>query len=264
MRSALTCAFVALLALSTSLAARADLKEIKARGTLKVLTGFDEQPELYSFASTGEPGFEREIVEGFARLNRIQVESVKVTNFDEIIPMLNRGEGDLITGIIDTPLRRQSIAFSVEILPSRHAVLTRKPSKVIGTLDELRKARVGVIPGTSWEAEAVAAGVPRANLLPMAGMKELLGDMKTGKVQATVMALSDATLAVRRDPALQIGLFLGEPGHSAFGVRKQDTELRRALDSYISSLRKGQSYSRLIVKYFGNDALRVLGRARAE
>ena len=264
MRSALPGAFLALVALCSPGAARADLKEIAARGTLKVLTGFDEQPELYSFSATGEPGFEREIVEGFARLHRLKVESVQVTNFDEIITLLNRGEGDLITGMIDTPARRQSIDFTVEVLPSRHAVLTRKPAPVIATLDEFRKARVGVIPGTSWEAEAVAAGVPRGNLLPMAGMKELLADLKAGKAQATVMAFADATLAVRRDPALQIGLFLGAPGHSSFGVRKQDPELRRALDAYITTLRKGASYSRFIVKYFGNDALRVLGRARQQ
>ena len=264
MRSALVSALLALVATSSSSPARADLKEITARGTLKVLTSFGEQPEIFSFASTGEPGFEREIVEGFARLHRLKMESVEVKNFDEIIAALTRGDGDLITGIIDTPARRQSIDFTVEVLPSRHAVVTRKPHKVITSLDEFRKVKVGVIPGTTWEAETVAAGVPRANLVPMADMDTLLADLKSGKVQATVMAISDGTLAVRRDPALQIGLFVGEAGHSAFAVRKKDPELRRALDSYLTSLRKGQSYSRLIVKYFGNDALRVLGRARAK
>jgi ABC-type amino acid transport substrate-binding protein len=253
---------LALVAMWPPCLVRADLKEITARGTLKVLTSLGEQPEIFSFAATGEPGFEREILEGFARLHRVKLESVQVKSFDEIIGALNKGDGDLITGIIDTPARRQAIDFTVAVLPSRHAVLTRKPFKLVETLDEFRKARVGVIPGTTWEAETVAAGVPRANLVPMADMNALLAELKSGKVQATVMALSDGTLAVRRDPALQIGLFLGAPGHSAFAVRKQDPELRRALDSYLTSLRKGTSYSRLIVKYFGNDALRVLGRVR--
>jgi ABC-type amino acid transport substrate-binding protein len=257
-------ALLALVAILRPSIAGADLKEIVARGSLKVLTGFDEQPELYSFAKAGEPGFEREIVEGFARLHRIQVESVPVTNFDEIIAMLNRGEGDLITGFVDTAGRRQSVAFTEEVLPSRHAVLTREPSPVIRNLEEFRKARVGVLPGTSWEAEAVAAGVPRSNLVPFTDMKELLAQLKNGQVQATVMAVSDATLAVRRDAALQLGLFLGAPGHSAFGVRKKDPELLRTLNDYLANLRKGASYSRLVVKYFGRDALRVLGRARKE
>jgi ABC-type amino acid transport substrate-binding protein len=264
MPRSLTYVLLTLVAVLPPSLARADLKEIVARGSLRVLTGFDEQPELYSFAQTGEPGFEREIIEGFARLHRIKVESVPVTNFDEIIAMLNRGDGDLITGFIDTPVRRQSVAFTAEILPSRHAVLTRKPSAVIRTLEEFRKARVGVLPGTSWETEAVAAGVPRSNLIPFTDMKDLLTQLKSGGVQATVMAVSDATLAVRRDPALQLGLFLGAPGHSAFGIRKKDPELLRAFDDYLANLRKSATYSRLVVKYFGNDALRVLGRARKE
>jgi len=77
--------------------------------------------------------------------------------------------------------------------------------------------------------------------------------------------LRDADTAMYRAKAL------GKACHVVFEQRMRDhavvrlnleTELRRALDSYLTSLRKGTSYSRLIVKYFGNDALRVLGRAR--
>ena len=243
----------------------ADLREVVQRGTLKVLVASDEQPELFSFKAAGEPGFERELIEGFGRLHRVKVDIVPVANFDEIIAMLNHGEGDLITGITDTVPRRKSVDFTVEVLPSRHAVLTRKPYKVIKTLSELRReTKVGTIPGTSWEEAALAAGVPKASLVPAADLKALLAMMKEGRVKSAVMSLSDMTLAIRRDPALQAGLFLGTPGHAAFAVRKADTDLRRALDEYLTDTKRSQSYSRLVVKYFGNDALKILGRARKQ
>lgn len=243
----------------------ADLKDITQRGTLRILVASDEQPELFSFQTTGEPGFERELVEGFARLTRVKPQIIQVASFDDIIPMLNRGEGDVITGITDTVARRKHVDFTVEVLPSRHAVLTRKPYKVIKTLAELRKeTKLATIPGTSWEEAALQAGVPRSNLVPAADLKALLILLKEGKAKSAVMSLSDMTLAIRRDPALQAGLFLGTPGHAAFAVRKSDPELRRALDAYLTSTKKSQTYSRLIVKYFGSDALKILGRARKQ
>jgi ABC-type amino acid transport substrate-binding protein len=67
---------------------------------------------------------------------------------------------------------------------------------------------------------------------------------------------------MRKDPDLQAGLLLGAPGHAAFAVRKDAPELQRALDDYLGNLRKTGSWSRLVVKYFGNDALAILGRAK--
>jgi ABC-type amino acid transport substrate-binding protein len=43
-------------------------------------------------------------------------------------------------------------------------------------------------------------------------------------------------------------------------VRKPDTKLRAELDAYLENLRSGASWNRLIVKYFGEKALTVLGR----
>jgi hypothetical protein len=58
-------AFVLLLAL-TGGAPAADLSEIKAAGGWRVLVSADEVPEMFSFADGPAPGFEREILEGFA------------------------------------------------------------------------------------------------------------------------------------------------------------------------------------------------------
>ena len=74
------------------------------------------------------------------------------------------------------------------------------------------------------------------------------------------MSVADLILSLRRDPDLQAGLLLGEPGSSAWGLRKEDTQLKAALNEYLRAFRQGPSWSRLVVKYFGDDALAVLGR----
>jgi ABC-type amino acid transport substrate-binding protein len=49
---------------------------------------------------------------------------------------------------------------------------------------------------------------------------------------------------------------------SAWAVRKGNPELREALDGYLAELRRGPNWSRLLVKYFGDDAPTILGRPR--
>jgi len=42
--------------------------------------------------------------------------------------------------------------------------------------------------------------------------------------------------------------------------RRTASELLAALNEYVSNVRAGPSWSRLVVKYFGDHALRALGR----
>jgi hypothetical protein len=43
-------------------------------------------------------------------------------------------------------------------------------------------------------------------------------------------------------------------------VRKSNPDLRQALDAYLADLRRSAGWSRLLVEYFGDDALTALGR----
>lgn len=252
---------VAALALAPRPAAPADLKEIEARGTLRVLTSVDEEPEMFNFGGSGEPGFEREMIEGFAKLHHLKIESVSVARFEDIIPRLLKGEGDTITGIIDTEARRKLIDFTVEVFPARHVVVTYKPHKALNTIEELKQEKVGVVKGTSWAAAVTTAGVPASQVQAFPDRVALLEALRSDKITATAMSLSDLTLAMRRQPMLQPGMFLGTPSSAGWGVSKSDTALKAALNEYLSDARRGQTWSRLVVKYFGQDALGVLGRA---
>jgi len=255
-------AIAALLAAALPAAAAPDLPEMKSRGSLRVLVAADEYPAWFSFAATGDPGLERELIEGFARLHRMTLDPVPVTHFEDVIPMLQKGQGDVILGINDTEARRKVIDFTHEVLPSRHVVVTRKPRRPVETVEAFRGERVGLQTGTSWEQSALDAGVPAARIEKIPDFTAVLEALRTGKITATVMSLSDFTLSVRQDPDLQAGVFLGPPGSAAWGVRKSDRELLAALDEYVDSVRKTATWSRLVVKYFGEESLRVLGRAR--
>ena len=253
------CLGVALAAASTT---HADFAEIKAHGVLRVLASSDESPAWFAVAPAAAPGFEREVLEGFARLHRLRIEVVPVEVWGEAIPDLIKGRGDVIAGINDTPARREQIAFTSELVPSRHVVVTRKPYRVVGSVPELRKERVGVVTGTTWAEAVTAAGVPAAQVRTFPDNASCLEALRDGSVTATVMDVVDFLLDRRTQPELQDGAVVGSAVSGAWGVRKSDPQLRRELDAYLDNLKKTPTWSRLIVQYFGGDAMRVLGRSR--
>ena len=86
--------------------------------------------------------------------------------------------------------------------------------------------------------------------------------LRRGAVDAMVLPISEFAVASRQTQGLTAGTTVGPRGKVAWAVRKSDGALRQALDDYLTNLRRGPSWSRLIVKYFGDQALQVLGRER--
>jgi peptidoglycan lytic transglycosylase F len=249
--------------LATALPA-ADLPAPSFPNRLRVLVSSDEMPEVFSFQGGDNPGFERELLEGFARARKLEMQVVQVKNWEQIIPMLLKGEGDIIVGIVDTEARRKRISFTKEIYPVRHVVVTRQPTPAVASVAELRTLRVGVIPGTTWAEAAAEAGVPASNQVPCADLNESLDALRKGRVTATVVAVFDYALARKHDPALEAGIFLGARGTAAWAVRKEEGALRAALDDYLEALFHSPAHGRLAVKYFSEEALSLIRRARKD
>jgi ABC-type amino acid transport substrate-binding protein len=242
------------------LAAAADLAGIKARGSLRVLAAADEDPVWFSLRAGQSPGFEREVLEGFARMHKLRFEAVPIVRWEEAIPMLLRQDGDVVGGMSVTPERRQRVDFSVELLPAPSIVVTRRPRAPVRTLAELRAARVAIVPNTTWAEALERAGVPLARALRVADISAAVEAIQTGHADATVTGVVDFLLQRRKHRDLEAGLALGEALSSAWAVRKGSPALRQALDVYLAELRRSPNWSRLLVKYFGDDAPAILGR----
>jgi ABC-type amino acid transport substrate-binding protein len=230
--------------------------------TLRVLVATDEMPEMFSLEPGADPGFERELLEGFCRIHGLGFEVVPVRDFDEMIPLLLRGEGDVVAGIVDTPSRRNRIAFTSEVFPLRHMAVSRRPGEPVPDAEALQDLRVGVIPGTSWEEAVAEAGVPADMRVSFRDAQALLAGLRQGTVDAVVMALLDFSLARKRDPALLAGAFVGPRASAAFGVRPGDRALLKALDRYLDGMRQARYH--LMFKYLDEDSLSLIALARRE
>jgi ABC-type amino acid transport substrate-binding protein len=251
------------LATSVQPATTAEPLPVGKRGTLKVLV-FPEpdRPEFFS-TDAKTPGFEREILEGFAKAHKVGLETVTVPKWDSLVPEMDEGKGDIIAGhFTETEDRRAHVAFTDGLLPTRSVVITRKPRAAVTTLKQLQQEKIGAVKGSAVLDDLLAAGVPRANIDDSVTPNNMLDSLRAGKVTALVRSVPLAVLSQRDDPEIQLGMFLGAGSHFAFGVRKGDIPLLEALNNHIELLHQTGQWNRLVVKYFGANAVDILKKAQ--
>jgi membrane-bound lytic murein transglycosylase F len=249
-------------ALLEAAGAAADMADVKARGTLRVLGVVRNQADDF-LSQTPGVGFDREVLEGFCNLHGLKLEVVPLRNWGDLIPALLQGRGDLIAGRFNvTPARLERIAFTAEVFPSRHVVMTRRPHRVVSSMEALREERVGTVKGTSMAEAVAAAGVPPARVDDSIVTGTLPEALRAGRVTAVVLGVENAISAQRADPEIQLGAFVGPSSSLAYGLRREDAALLAALNEYIGNLRRTPTWNRLVVKYFGAAAPEVLRKAR--
>ncbi|HET9316424.1 MAG TPA: transporter substrate-binding domain-containing protein [Vicinamibacteria bacterium] len=243
------------------LAGAADLEQVRARGALRVIVAADESAETFALTPGPDPGFERELIESFARVQGVPVEVVTAQGYADRIPMLLKGDGDVIVAIFDTEDRRRQVDFTAEVMPTHNVAVNLKPAAAVSDIAALKALpAIGAIKGAKPAEAASAAGVAASALRLFETRDGLLQALRAKQVAAVVLPVSELALAAREFPDLQAGVTVGAPGRVAWAVRKEDAALRAALDEHLLSVRRGATWSRLIVKYFGDQVLAVLGR----
>ena len=133
------------------------------RGPLRVLAYPEkDRPEFFSVDPKQSPGFEREILDGFARAQKLQIEIVVVPKWEALMPSLEEGKGDIVAShFTETEERRAHVDFTHALLPTRSVVVTRRPSPMITTLKQLQATeKIGAVRSAATFEDLIAAGVP--------------------------------------------------------------------------------------------------------
>lgn len=255
---------LALSAVATAVqTAGGDLAEIRQSGVLRVVIDRDTLPELFAPGSDARPGFEQEILQGFARHQGLRLEVVQVAAVEERIPALLAGQADVGAGVVVTAERRKVVDFTREVLPIRHVAVSLASQPPLATVEALRRVRVGTIRGSSWADEVARAGVPADRIDgSFESASDIVQALRAGRIGATVLSVVWAMSERSRHPDLELGVLLGEPTSLSFAVAKDRPQLRAGLDAYLHSMYAAALWDRLVVKYFGNAGLDLLRKSR--
>ena len=242
-----------------------DLPEIKQRGVLRVLAVLQTPtPEFFSVDPKQKPGFDREVLDGFGKAQGLKVEFVPLASWDQLVPALLEGKGDMIAGrVSNTPARAKLIDFTDEVFPTRDMIFNFAPAPAVTTREQLLALpRVGSLRGSSMVESLRQAGVPEGKIAYPEVPESYPLLVERGEFPAGAWVLEAAMVWQQAHPGLQIGMFLGEPQSLAYGVPKGTPQLLAALNDHIRLVKQSGTWNRLTVEYFGAQAPAILKRAR--
>lgn len=101
-----------------------DLAQIKERGKLIALTGYSHTSY---FVYKGTPmGFEHDLLQLLAKELKVELEIIVVHDMNEILDMLNRGEGDIIADNLTITKERDALVNFTKPLHNTRQVLVQK------------------------------------------------------------------------------------------------------------------------------------------
>ena len=171
---------------------------MKARGILRVIIAADESPDTFALTRGRGPASSARSWSASRSSRTSSFEVVRAPGYADRIPMLLRGEGDVIAAIFDTPDRREKVAFTTEVIPTHNVAVTLPPRARIGRVEDLRAVKIGVIRGAQPAEAAAEAGVKSSDLVAYETMEDLLRGLKAREVGAAVLPISELALASKR------------------------------------------------------------------
>ncbi|MBM4310714.1 MAG: transporter substrate-binding domain-containing protein [Deltaproteobacteria bacterium] len=126
----------------------------------------------------------------------------------EYLAMADRGEIDMLSGVVETPQRADLLAFTRPYIAMPVVILTRSDVAYIAGPQELDGKRVAVVRGYALE-EWLARDYPGIEVVTAECMKEMFRLLNTNEVYACVGSLPSA------------GYYLGLNGHEDIKVSGQ-------------------------------------------
>ncbi len=221
-----------------------DLEAVKKRGVLRILV---ERFEDSYLPRAGNPlDHERELAAGFARSIGLQPELVAVDNFEDLIPALVAGRGDLVAANLTAlEARKKQIAFTAPVGRSREQLVARVNDHAVNSIADLKARTIAVQPATSFleTAQDLVRRCPGLKLQILSGRlspEAIFDRLAAGKLDLTIMDSNILEISRQYRADIRPALDLTAERPLAWGVRPGNPQLLKALNAYLA----GQAVTR--------------------
>ncbi|GHH02950.1 transporter substrate-binding domain-containing protein [Comamonas sp. JC664] len=239
-----------------------DLDAIRKRGVLRVLTR--NSAVTYYLHRGDQAGFDFHLANMVAKDLNVRLEIVVPPTFEQLIPWLTEGRGDMIAAsMTDTEARRKQVAFSRPYLYTDEVIAQRAGAPKLASLDDLKGKTLHVPKGASHFATVTALkdahGFKVAEEPEDQEISTLLDRLAAGEIAYTVtdshILAAEQVFRDDVEAALTLpgqGEPAGKDGHYgiAFAIRKENAQLREFLDAFVKKTYRGVEYNMTRRRYF--------------
>ena len=246
-----------------------DLKDIVDSGVLRVITTYS--PTGYFLYKGKTMGFEYEIFKRLADHLKVNLEIVLAKNVDSVIPMLNRGDGDIIAlGYTITSDRKEDVSFTDPYMITHQALIQKKPDNWRKmTVDHIKNSLANDIVDLIHDTVSV-----RQNSSYYLRLKELsneLGDtiyidilsgelsdeqiikmVSEGEIKYSIIDSHKASIHKSYFPNIDADTPVSLSQRLAWAVRKTSPELLAIINQGLKSIKRKPDYNVIYEKYFEN------------
>lgn len=237
------------------------LEKIKDKGTF--ILGLDDSfpPMGYRDENNDIVGFDIDVAKEVTKRLGVELKTQPI-NWDVKEIELNTGAIDCIwNGFTVTPERMSKLLFSKPYLKNRQVFIIRKDSN-INTLEDLKGKKIGVQSGSSGESAFEESSIyEERNTVGYPNFLMAILDLNVGGVDAVVIdeIVADAQLqksSVSDNMTVLRNLPLASEDY-AIGFRKNDTELRDAVQNAIDDMKKDGTLKNISIKWFNEDLTNI-------
>lgn len=244
-----------------------DLPELKAKGTLTILTE-NTSASFYLFRGQGM-GYDYELLRAFAKDHGLHLEIKILDDLNTMFERLNSGDGDIIAcNLTASADRLDKVSFTEPLNETRQVLVQRKPKgyrsmnrealadSLILTWDQLRGREVYVHQFSTFHKQLIDRTLTERNgpeVIQASGnisSEQLIRLVAEGQIDHTIADENVALLNASYYPNLDVSFALSEPEPIAWAVRISADSLRIALNTWITDPRTERKRKFLYHKYF--------------
>ncbi len=245
-----------------------DLSEIKQRGKLIAITGYDANSY---FIYKGRPmGYEFELLSLLANHLGVKLEILISNDRDELFHRLERGEGDILAANLTITSEREEYSFTEHLMTTRQVLVQRKPGnwremrlhdiekQLIRNPIALAGKQIHVREQSSYYSrlqnlsDEIGGGIGIVAAPGDLSTEELIRRVAEGEIEFTVADENIAMINQAYYANIDIGTALSFPQRIAWVVRSGAPELLTAVNAWIHEAKKGVAYHAIHERYYSN------------
>jgi len=233
-------------------------EQIQEEGVL--VAGLDDTfaPMGYRDAQTNELiGFDIDMGAELGKRLGVEIEW-QPTDWDGVIAALNSKKFDvIISGMSVTDERKEVINFSKNYVNAGIGMVVSKDNTEISNAEDLKQLdgeRIATQTGSSGETACKELGLENVKLYDQ--YPEAFQDLAIGRVDVIIVDVTTAAHYVSKKPDTYkvVGERLVEEPY-AIGIRKDDTDLKEAIDAALTEMMEDGTLTEISMKWFGDDVI---------
>jgi membrane-bound lytic murein transglycosylase F len=228
------------------------LEGIRRSGRLVLIT--DNNAHCYYTYRDKAMGFEYDLAKAFADRLGVDLE-VRTPGWDELIPYLEKGRGDLAAASLTiTERRRSRVDFSDAYLAIRQHIIFHREDRSIRSLEDLAGRTIHVRRNSSYherlqqlqqEGHAIKA-VLHTNV----PTEELIRQVAEEEIAYTIADSNVARLNRRYYPEIKIGFPIAEEESLGWAVAQGNTALLAEINRFWKDVKADGTFEKIYQKYY--------------